>query len=193
MKRQESVPGERQLADRPDFSRYRYIVIDDNRHMVVLLKAILKSFGAVDIAEFRDAAEAAERMKTTPFDIALVDYLMEPLNGLDFIRRIRGDENGVNRRTAILMVSAHTDRKVVLAARNAGANAVLAKPVSPNQLLRYLLACMLKPLPFIVSPTYVGPCRTADADTSLVALWEKGETLPPGVEVLPPQPLPARR
>lgn len=179
--------------DELNFSSYRYLIIDDNRHMVVLLREILKSFGAVHIREFTAAAAAIELMETMSFDLVLVDGMMAPMSGLDFLRRVRGLENGINRRVPIIFVSAYTDKEMVLAAWNAGANAVIAKPVSPENLLRHLSACLFKQSPFIVSSNYIGPCRPIEADAALAAIWARGEALPSDVTILPPQPLSRKR
>ena len=46
-----------------------------------------------------------------------------------------------------------------MAARDAGANEVLAKPVSVHNLVRRLLSVIENPRPFVSCPTYFGPDR----------------------------------
>jgi len=63
---------------------------------------------------------------------------MPVMDGLTAIRIIRGRERPTGRRTPIVVVSANVSRPEIAAARAAGADAVLGKPIGAASLLQTL-------------------------------------------------------
>jgi len=110
------------------------MVIDDSQHMRRLITAILRGTGVetVDL----DNCQAALRMtKAWQPDVILVDFEMRPMTGAEFTRALRAQERGTPHRAAVLMITAHCDRRRVLEAREAGVDGLLSKPISVGALL----------------------------------------------------------
>ena len=61
----------------PVLERLRVMVVDDNHHMVTLVKTILRGFGMKDVFEAHDAVEGIEIMRATAMDFLIVDIAME--------------------------------------------------------------------------------------------------------------------
>ena len=57
------------------------------------------------------------------------------------------------------MLTGHTSVDHVQAARDAGVNEFLAKPVSSKAILSRLVAVIEHPRPFVRTKVYFGPCR----------------------------------
>jgi DNA-binding response OmpR family regulator len=57
----------------------------------------------------------------------------------------------------IILVTAHTEKKRILTARNAGVNEVLSKPVSATALYQRISNVVTQPREFIRSEAYFGP------------------------------------
>lgn len=105
----------------------RAIVIDDSRAMRSLLKGILKGEGFDEILEAGDGQEALKRLAQADRpELALVDWNMPNMNGLEFIRHIRKDGSFQN--MYIVMVTTEVEMHQVAAALEAGANEYLMKP-----------------------------------------------------------------
>jgi two-component system response regulator RpfG len=64
-------------------------------------------------------------------DLVLVDYLMPDMNGIEFVKRLRGLLGYEN--VPILMVTVHDARDVRYAALDAGITDVLSKPVDVRE------------------------------------------------------------
>lgn len=169
-----------------EVASYKCLVIDDNKHAAMLNRAILHGFGFGSVEVRCSAMEAYVMANNLFFDLILIDYFMEPLDGITFIRNLRANQSSPNRCTPVILVSGYADEKVIRIARKAGANSVVAKPVAPRVLLRAIATNILTPSPFIISPDYTGPCRMETCDTELVEQWKAGETLPDGVFVVSP-------
>ena len=120
----------------PDHAQgLRVLGVEDNPFGRVVLNAVLTELGHQ--AEFIGRGEAApERIAQGGFDAVLMDMVLPGINGIEAIRRIRalGPQLG---RIAIIGVSGRADDEA--AARAAGADAFLVKPVSPRALATALL------------------------------------------------------
>jgi two-component system chemotaxis response regulator CheY len=62
-----------------DLSRLNILVIDDNPHMRTLVREILLGFNVKNVHECRDGSDALDELRQWPADIAIVDWMMEPL------------------------------------------------------------------------------------------------------------------
>lgn len=145
----------------PDFdlSTLSFLVVDDNHHMISILREVLRAFGVTQIHGVRDAADAFELTRTTHVDIAIVDYLMEPLDGLDFTRLIRSATDSPDPELPIILLTAYTEWHRVAAARDAGATDVVRKPVSAELLFQRIQSLLKSNRKFVNSRRYIGPCR----------------------------------
>jgi len=144
--------------------RVRFLVVDDNAHMIHIIKTILRGFGAVHVFEARDATEAFDRLRNDAIDIVITDYQMEVLDGIDFIKLVRGSSDSPNRYVPIIMLTAHSERTRVEQARDAGTNEFCCKPVTAQDLYRKVQAIVDYPRPFIKTPAYFGPDRRRHND-----------------------------
>jgi CheY-like chemotaxis protein/nitrogen-specific signal transduction histidine kinase len=113
----------------------RILSVEDNPFGRVVLNAILTELG--HHAEFIGRGEAAaERIADGAFDAVLMDMVLPGIDGIEAIRRIRALQPPAGR-IAIVGVSGRGDDEA--AARLAGADAFLVKPVSPRALATALL------------------------------------------------------
>lgn len=145
------------LLDR--LERLDVLIVDDSRSMRELLKAILRDLCVGQVRDCADAVTALQELKRKPADIVVTDWVMVPLDGLDFVRILRAMPDSLLRRTPVLMVTAHTELWRVNAARDAGVTEFLAKPVSVRGVAERIAAILERPRPFVRAPRFAGPCR----------------------------------
>jgi two-component system, chemotaxis family, chemotaxis protein CheY len=139
--------------------RLHVLVVDDDPHMREVLKLILYGLGVGAVREASDAAQAFVQVRDSSPDIVLVDWMMSPLDGLDFVRLMRNAKDSPNPYIPLIMVTGHTETRYVREARDVGVTEFLAKPVSPMALARRIAAVIHEPRPFIRTATYFGPDR----------------------------------
>lgn len=142
-----------------DIERMSFMIVDDNKHMRVLVKHILNSFGVRNICEASDGADAFKELKTFSPDIVICDWEMDPLDGIDFVRLVRKGEDSPNHFMPIIMLTGYTETSRVLEARDAGIHEFLAKPISAKALYSRIRSIIDNPRQFIRAPMYFGPCR----------------------------------
>ena len=142
-----------------DFRKLRVLVVDDSRSMRHIVRSILSALGCHQIREAGDAPAAFKEMQNFDADILIVDWYMEPLDGLEFVRLVRTAKDSRNPFVPIVMLSGFTEYSRIAAARDAGVNEFLAKPVSVTALGNRIVSLIEHPREFIRTKSYFGPCR----------------------------------
>jgi two-component system, chemotaxis family, chemotaxis protein CheY len=135
------------------------LVVDDNPHMRAIIVAILRGIGVRHIREAPDGASALEQVCEAVPDIIITDFSMQPLNGMELTRLIRTAPDSSHPHVPIIMMTGHADRVTVAAARDAGVNEILVKPVSAKTVIQRLIAVIDQPRSFVQAPRYTGPDR----------------------------------
>lgn len=148
------------------FDRLKVLVIDDNQHMRRLVCSVLEAFGVNTVFETESAESGWEILQMEPWDLVFLDWVMSGMSGLEFTERVRTAPDSPNPFVPIVMLTGHTSVEHVNAARDAGVNEFLAKPVSAKALMNRLVAVIEHPRPFVRTRCYFGPCRRRRRDSA---------------------------
>jgi len=135
------------------------LIADSSSYLSMLVHSILRGFGATKILEVRDSISVLQVLNNQKFDVLLFDTRLPPYGGLKLTHAIRRKVDNENRMMPILLMSSDTRETAIRRARDAGANMVIAKPISPASLYDRLSWVALTPRQFIDAPTYFGPDR----------------------------------
>lgn len=135
------------------------LVVDDKAQMRLLLRCLLRAGGITTLSEAETARQAFDVMRATPIDLVIVDWMMQPIDGLTFTRMVRWDSDSPNPYVPLLMLTAHTELSRVAAARDAGVNGFIRKPVSARVLFDRVSNALTDTRRFIQTDDYLGPDR----------------------------------
>ncbi len=113
----------------------KILLADDNALNREVIRAMLHSLDARLIA-VANGQEAVEAVRHGHFDLVLMDVRMPVMDGLEAIRRIRSLEKG--RRLPIIALTANASPEDEVAARTAGADSYVAKPIDVARLLQLI-------------------------------------------------------
>lgn len=103
----------------------RALIVDDSRFMRTYLRGLLQDRG-MDCVEAGDGQEGLERLHAGPaFDLALIDWNMPVMNGLEMLKRMRAGNHAELR---AIMVTTEGEKENILRALSAGADEYLMKP-----------------------------------------------------------------
>ena len=163
------------------FENLKVLVIEDKDHMRALLRRLLNHIGVRTMHEAPDGAAALEILPTIECDLILSDLSMAPMDGLEFTRKVRGSANQKTSGLPIIMISGYTEKAKVEAARDAGVNEFLAKPVTPQSLISRITDIMERPRAFVRTGAYAGPDRRRRASGNYVGAGRR-EGDPPGTK-----------
>jgi CheY-like chemotaxis protein len=121
----------------------RILCVEDSPYSRTVMNAILSELGhAVEFAESGEAAIDAVGAK--PFDVVLMDVTLKGLDGFAATRRIRALPTTAGR-VPVIGISGRSDTADAEAARRAGMNAYLAKPISPAALVKVIATVTREP------------------------------------------------
>lgn len=121
------------------------LVVDDDPDTCRNLADILTDLGyRVDTAS--DGPSALELVRQKPYDVALLDFKMPGMTGLELYREVKKLRAG----TVAIIVSAYTNTATREEALEAGAWQVLAKPVDLSKLLGLVDEALSQPLVMVV-------------------------------------------
>ena len=114
----------------------RALVVDDSRAMRSILGGILEEVG-FEVVQVPDAEEADRLLHVDrTFDLALIDWNLPVMNGLDLVKMLRSrSELGAIR---LMMVTTETGLAKVREALEAGADEYIMKPFDKEMLLEKL-------------------------------------------------------
>ncbi len=108
---------------------FRVIVVDDERSAVEALRRLLVLDG-YQVQAFDDPEAARKAIESAPFDAVVTDLEMPGVHGVEIIRAARRAKPGA----PVFVVTAYADSPACRVAAEAGATAVLGKPLDYDAL-----------------------------------------------------------
>jgi two-component system, chemotaxis family, chemotaxis protein CheY len=137
------------------------LLIDDNQHMRSIAAAVLQSAGVRTVLEAGDGAAGLDILRdpSISVDLAIVDFNMLPLDGVEFTRLVRTSPTTTNPYLPIIMMTGHSEKSRVYEARDAGVTEFVVKPITAKAILDRIQAVIMRPRDFVKHESYFGPDR----------------------------------
>ena len=111
----------------------RILVAEDELIIRTLVGDVLRKSG-FDVVKVSNGAEAWEAMQTSDAPpLAILDWMMPELDGLEVVRRIRA--RTTNRPPYLILLTARDSKVDLVAGLQASANDYVSKPFDPRELL----------------------------------------------------------
>jgi two-component system, chemotaxis family, chemotaxis protein CheY len=113
------------------------LVIDDSRTMRSIIRRIVveRGFDVVEAADGRAALDVLVASERVP-DLALIDWNMPVMDGLEFVRQVRDRQEW--RAITLVMVTTESEHAQVVRALAAGAHDYIIKPFTPDAIAEKL-------------------------------------------------------
>jgi two-component system, chemotaxis family, chemotaxis protein CheY len=109
----------------------RALIVDDSRFVRSFLRGLLEQRG-MECEEAGDGQAALDLIHSSaPFDLALVDWNMPVMNGLEMVQQVRAEGY---RDIKVLMVTTEAENDYIVRALDAGADEYLMKPFDDGAL-----------------------------------------------------------
>jgi len=147
------------VATPAELSDLKVLIVEDNLHFRNLVGTILRTLGVPSIEEAQDGAEAIEVLDSYPADLAILDWKMDGVDGIECVRRIRMGDRNQNRFLPMIMVTGYTEPSLMREAQDAGVDELLSKPISAKSLLSRIKTVLSSRRQFIDTEGYFGPDR----------------------------------
>ncbi len=113
------------------------MVIDDSRAMRLILRRITTQLG-FDVCEAENGRDALNKLGDAQevAQLALVDWNMPEMNGLEFVTAVRADPR--LRSMTLMMVTTEGEQSQIVRALAAGAHEYVIKPFTPDAITEKL-------------------------------------------------------
>ena len=115
------------------------MVIDDSRAMRLILKRIVAQLG-FEVVEAANGKEAMDYLNSALEDgsselpgLALVDWNMPEMNGLEFVTAVRAEPR--LRNMTLMMVTTESEQSQIVRALASGAHEYVIKPFTPDAII----------------------------------------------------------
>ena len=127
-----------------DVSGKRILLVEDNAINMEIAKMILTQNGfAVDTAENgQNAVDMLSASEAGYYDVVLMDIQMPVMDGYTAARKIRALDNKLLAQTPILAMTANAFKEDALAAKEAGMQGHISKPIDADHLIKTLKALL---------------------------------------------------
>lgn len=144
----EKEPGKKDVlpkegdAGLTDLHTRTILAVDDNERNLLVLKHLLKRTKAMveTAADGREAVQICARKK---YDLILLDHMMPGMDGIAAFHAIRRDQDGKNRDTKVIALTANAGREAKRRYLSEGFTDYLSKPIDPEELEK-MLVCYLQ-------------------------------------------------
>ncbi|MFH1157551.1 MAG: response regulator [Pseudomonadota bacterium] len=141
------------------FENITVLIVESSHAMFDLTKSVLNTFGVNRIhSAFGFDNGLSTFCKLNP-DLVIIDWLSEPLNGLELTKKIRSDPASPNPFVPVILMSGYSVKRRVLTARDSGITSFLAKPFTAKMLYKRIEELIEFPRQFVKSEHYFGPDR----------------------------------
>jgi two-component system chemotaxis response regulator CheY len=141
------------------FNRIKVLVVEDNQPMLEVTKALLLTFGIGEVIPAQNGEAGFRRFCETNPDIVIADWMMKPMDGIAFTRRVRTDALSPNPFVPIILMTGFSEKRRVFQARDAGVTEFLVKPFNARDLYKRIAQVIERPRQFVRSEDFFGPDR----------------------------------
>ena len=110
----------------PIASTLKVLIVDDQNSVRQMTRITLEELGIRTIHEAENGKDAFSTATLQPIDLIISDFNMPEMDGLEFLRAVRG--HAALRKLPFILLTGRGDRELVVKAAQAGVNNYLVKP-----------------------------------------------------------------
>jgi two-component system, chemotaxis family, chemotaxis protein CheY len=137
-----------------DFSKTHVLVIDDEPFVRKMMHRLLDMIGVSRISEASDGADGLTKLMTDPPDIVILDIMMEPMNGLKFLKTVRTGLMGGRPDLPVIVLTGSDEQAVFGTAMALDCNAFVSKAENLNVIKDRLTRALEEPIMIKESSVY---------------------------------------
>ena len=102
------------------YDQLKILLVDDNQHTRMLVTEILRALGVSQVYEAADGTAGLQQLREHQVDVIFTDLSMQPMDGIEFVRRLRQSPDSPSQMAPVIMVTGHFTLAKVAEARDAG-------------------------------------------------------------------------
>lgn len=107
----------------------RILIVDDSRTTLGLMEKLIRKIEGCEPVIYNDAVSFVDNIDVEDFDIAVIDFQMPGMNGIELAERLLSHHRHAHK--PVVMITADRDTHVRMSAINTGVIEFLNKPIEP--------------------------------------------------------------
>lgn len=111
-----------------NLSAAKILLVEDDPLMRTYTTGLLTRLGVTNVKECADGKAALKLVSSFQPDLVLTDIHMKPMNGLEFVQKLRDLPGNVAHNTRVIFMSADSSRETLNSALPLGVVAYIVKP-----------------------------------------------------------------
>lgn len=115
-----------------ELSTLNVLLVEDEPFMRAMVKRMLAMANIKQISEAIDGTDGLEKLGEGPCDLVVLDIEMAPMNGLEFLKRVRIGATDVRRDVPVIVLTGSNDGAVLGSAMALDCDAFIPKAESPE-------------------------------------------------------------
>ena len=127
----------------PELGVLSVLVVEDNEINAIVVEGFLHHMGH-EVCVVTSGEAAVETVRSQPVDVVLMDISLPGIDGVEATRRIRNLDRSAAHELPIIAMSAHVFQNEIAHVLDAGMDAFVGKPVSPERLAEALAQVVLR-------------------------------------------------
>jgi DNA-binding response OmpR family regulator len=135
------------------------LLVDSDAFTRGLIAQMVRGFGMDTPTTYETGAAAKSHLQHHYIDLCILEAVLPDMECAQLIKWIRRQDKSPLRFIPIIVLTSYTQHRHVAMARDAGANLIVKKPVSPRVLLDRIVWVAKTSRPFIETANYAGPDR----------------------------------
>jgi CheY-like chemotaxis protein len=120
-----------------NFSLLSFLIVDDQPFSRRLVRSMLQGFGSREVYESANGVEAYELARAAMPSMIITDLVMPIFDGMRFIKMVKEPQSPAYN-IPIVVLSGYLTKAAALTVKDAGAEELLVKPVSPKALYEHI-------------------------------------------------------
>ena len=138
-------------SSHPELGVLSVLVVEDNEINAIVVEEFLDRMGH-EVTIVTTGEAAIEAIRKQPVDVVLMDISLPGIDGVEATRRIRNLDRSAYGELPIIAMSAHVFQNEIAHVLDAGMDAFVGKPVSPERLAEALAQVVLRRRRGVVVP-----------------------------------------
>ena len=130
-------------SSHPDLGVLSVLVVEDNEINAIVVEGFLEHMDH-EVIVVRTGEAAVQTVQKQQIDVVLMDISLPGIDGVEATRRIRNLDRSACRELPIIAMSAHVFQNEIAHVLDAGMDAFVGKPVSPERLAEALAQVVLR-------------------------------------------------
>lgn len=111
----------------------KILIVEDDAVFCRLLTRFL-SRNNFEVMDAQNGRDALELMKLNTFKLAILDYRLPDMNGIDILKKLKESNSDAKS----ILITRYGDKDIAAKAINEGADAFVSKPINPDELLEVI-------------------------------------------------------